>query len=117
MNGGRVFVFVFIWVLTLLFLSVVGASQSAPVVVIHTTGDSMEPTYSAGEKHLCVDHGADEIDDGDVILFDHNHGTNVLHRVIDVSRENRTFVTQGDNRDVPDIRHPFTAYICHIDRS
>ena len=70
---------------------------------ILVAGVSMEPSFKAGDVVIVQKCPPEDIQIGDVILFD-DSTKQVLHRVIDINRsaEPLEFVTQGDANNVAD---------------
>lgn len=90
-------------------LTIVAGPQWAPPIGagVLAAGDSMEPTICAGD--LVVYSDGTDIDEGDVITFYTRTEPVpiVTHRVVGVT--DRGYVTQGDNRRVPD--YPVIGYV------
>jgi signal peptidase len=88
----------------LVWPSTLGGATSATIVA----GTSMEPTYHTGD--LALVRRTDDVAVGDVIVYavpagEPGEGRHVIHRVIGGDPV-AGWVTQGDNRDRPDIWHP-----------
>lgn len=60
---------------------------------------SMEPTYHTGSMLYLKQVDPEEIQVGDPITFELNDKTNGTHRVVEIDREKRVFITKGDNND------------------
>ncbi len=89
----------------LVLVVAVSAGQLRWVV---TTGNSMEPHFTAGD--LVLLRPTSDYDVGDVVGYDSPHlGRMVLHRIIDV--EDGRFLTKGDNNDWVDSHRPTAAEI------
>jgi signal peptidase I len=71
---------------------------SASYVIVD--GRSMEPTYHDGDLVIARQQASYSV--GDIIVYDApiDSQFNVIHRIIEPAEDG--FVTQGDNRDVPD---------------
>lgn len=83
----------------------VGAGALSWVV---TTGDSMQPRFTAGD--VVVTRPTGEYRIGDVVAYDSpDLGRVVLHRIVDV--EDGRFVTQGDDNDWVDSYRPAPAEV------
>ncbi len=64
---------------------------------------SMAPAYSVNTLVLVKEVDAAQIEEGDVITYVLNSdGVLVTHRVIDVDKENQTFITKGDANNTQD---------------
>ena len=68
------------------------------------SGVSMEPTLVVGDIAMTRGVDAQDVKQGDIIIYDTPGGARVLHRVIDVYSEGgkTVFITQGDNNNAPD---------------
>lgn len=65
--------------------------------------NSMAPTYPVDSFVLVKNIPPDEIEIGDIITYVFNEdGMLVTHRVTAVDAEKETFITKGDNNNVPD---------------
>lgn len=65
------------------------------------TSGSMEPKYPIGSIVFAVPTDPEEIKEGDVISFQMGNVT-ATHRVIEVDREAKTFITKGDANENAD---------------
>ncbi|MFZ4720338.1 MAG: signal peptidase I [Ilumatobacteraceae bacterium] len=93
-------VLVFVW-----FLWPVNWGGTARFIMVQ--GPSMEPKFHLGDAIIV--RSVDDPRPGDVVVFkipdgQPGHGSYVVHRILAV-RDDGTFMTKGDNRDLPD---PFT---------
>ena len=84
---------------------VLAAALAAGVLGVRTmtvTGVSMEPTYNRGDVVL-VFQGFDraELKPGDVVVYDVGR-LPVVHRIVAISGDGQTLLTQGDNLPVAD---------------
>jgi len=61
-------------------------------------GDSMQPIIQPGS--LVIVKSQASYDTGDIVAFVDSGGTNIVHRIIEITDEG--FVTQGDNNPGPD---------------
>jgi signal peptidase I len=100
----------------LLFAMVVAAwaaflrpiSLGGPANYVTVSGESMEPTMFNGDFVITRQQAAYQV--GDVLVYKIEEGEVgagglVIHRIIGGSME-EGFVTQGDNRDKPDLWYP-----------
>ncbi len=87
----------------------------AMVLPVHVTGwlgyescevltDSMEPEYPAGSMVYVKRTEPEEVEPGDVILYEMGTDTELtmLHRVMEICEEGRQFITKGDANAYPD---------------
>lgn len=75
--------------------------QIVPYIVLSS---SMEPEISAGsivyiDKNIKIE----DIDETDIIGYHMNNGIRVVHRVIELDREQRVVTTKGDANKVEDL--------------
>jgi signal peptidase len=68
------------------------------------SGVSMEPTLAVGDIAITRGVDAQDVKQGDIIIYDGTGGASVIHRVIEVYSEGggTVFITQGDNNNAPD---------------
>ncbi len=68
------------------------------------TSGSMEPALKTGGMIICRDVAVEDIETGDIIVFNNPADVTVTHRVIDISEEEGTryFQTKGDANEDPD---------------
>lgn len=90
-------VLVFVW-----FLWPVNWGGTARFILVQ--GPSMEPKFHLGDAIIV--RSLDDPRPGDVVVFripddQPGHGSYVVHRILKV-RDDGTFMTKGDNRDLPD---------------
>lgn len=66
--------------------------------------DSMNPTYYRGDAVIYEKVKPDDINRGDILVFEYNHSV-VTHRVINITEENGylLFQTKGDNNEQADL--------------
>jgi signal peptidase I len=80
------------------------ASSARPLTVL---SGSMEPTYDIGDVVIVRSVDTDSLQVGDAITFQAVSDDPQLttHRIVEIAygSEGRSFVTQGDNNDVPDL--------------
>jgi signal peptidase I len=74
----------------------------SPVVVLHVTSGSMNPTIRPGGYVLLGGHGPEK--DAIIAFYDPSRGEIIVHRVIGTDGE--CFVTKGDDTDFPDFYKP-----------
>ena len=87
------------------------ASYGGATTLVVVSGSSMEPTYHTGDV-LLMRETQPEV--GDVIAF-RVPGDNgeIVHRVVE-RRADGTLLTQGDNRDTPDLPLPTDADVVGV---
>jgi signal peptidase I len=76
-------------------------------------GESMEPTFYAGDFVITHDTPADELAPGDVVLFEHG-GRHVMHRIVSIAPGpggEAVLTTRGDNNAVDDAPVPASAVL------
>jgi len=74
-----------------------------PIGVV--SSDSMEPNLKKGDYVICIGVRAENIEVGDIIIFDLPHKSNIVHRVVNKMKDsdgNWRFLTKGDNNIKPD---------------
>jgi len=74
-----------------------------PIGVV--SSDSMEPNLKRGDYVICIGVRAEDIEVGDIIIFDLPHKSNIVHRVINKMKDSDgswRFLTKGDNNSKPD---------------
>lgn len=83
------------WVLNIILiicLVVVGKNFK----FVHVSGYSMYPTYDDGDIRLCrVIRGAEDIDVGDICIYESGGGKLVIHRVVAIDGD--MYIFKGDN--------------------
>lgn len=71
--------------------------------VFNVVSGSMEPAYSVGDLIYVKSVSPEDVQVNDVITFVLNEDLVVAtHRVVEIDRENRHFITQGDQNDTQD---------------
>lgn len=83
-------------------------SLGGPVAYVQVNGHSMDPTMALGDLAIVRRHASYRV--GDVVAYkipkgEFGAGAEVIHRIIAVNAED-TFVTQGDNKPLPDPWRP-----------
>lgn len=100
-------VFSFISTFAVTIIVIIAIALSAARIIglqgFTVESNSMAPTYPIDSFVLVKETPPDEIRVGDIITYVFNEdGMLVTHRVTAVDAENETFITKGDNNNVPD---------------
>ncbi len=116
-KGGKFIPAFFNLVGTLLMLGVIALLLPSYVPrfmgyeVYNVVSGSMEPAIPVGSMVLVQPVDASEVELGDVIAF-YNGDTVVTHRVIEMHRVSKEFVTKGDANEIEDLATvPYTSLI------
>ena len=90
-------------VLVVIFAVFLMGSRLVGLQVFNVVSGSMEPTYSVGDLVYVKTVDPDAVQVGDPITFVLNEELVVAtHRVVEIDRENRLFITKGDANKTAD---------------
>lgn len=81
----------------------IALNTRVPIGVVSSS--SMEPNLRKGDYVICIGVRAEDIEVGDIIIFNLPHKSNIVHRVINKTKDingNWRFLTRGDNNNSPD---------------
>jgi signal peptidase I len=84
------------------FLVLRPVTLGGPAGYVIVAGVSMEPTFHTGDLAITQRRAAYQV--GDVVAFSTEGGV-VIHRIVGGDAD-QGFITQGDNRDQPDLWRP-----------
>jgi signal peptidase len=100
------------YMITAILLATVLLAYNILQIVLNTrvpigvvSSDSMEPNLKRGDYVICIGIKAEDIGVGDIIIFDLRGKSNIVHRVINKTKDldgNWRFLTKGDNNSNPD---------------
>ncbi|MEM1545661.1 MAG: signal peptidase I [Candidatus Methanomethylicia archaeon] len=78
-------------------------NTKVPIGVVSSS--SMEPSLKKGDYVICIGVKAENIEVGDIIIFNLPYKSNIIHRVVNKTKDsngNWRFLTKGDNNNSPD---------------
>lgn len=89
-------------IIILAFFAVLSVGKTN-IQMMAIMSDSMQPAYGRGDVVIFEKISAEELREGDILVFNRGNQT-ITHRIVDIKNEedNITFIVKGDNNDSPD---------------